>query len=52
LNKELSEGNENFGKSMLAKYVDFSLGTFIPVIIFIIFINTVAKIYFGYDMFG
>ena len=52
LNKELSEGNENFGKSMLAKYVDFSLGTFIPVIIFIIFINTVAKIYFGYDIFG
>ena len=52
LNKELSEGNNTFGKSMLAKYVDFSLGTFIPVIIFIIFINTVAKIYFGYDIFG
>ena len=52
LNKELSEGNESFGQSFLAKYVDFSLGTFIPVIILIIFINTVAKIYFGYNMFG
>jgi len=52
LNKELSEGNENFGKSILAKYVDFSLGTFIPVVVAIIFINTVARIYFGYDLFG
>ena len=52
LNKELSEGNENFGQSILAKYVDFSLGTFIPVVVAIIFINTVARIYFGYDLFG
>jgi NSS family neurotransmitter:Na+ symporter len=52
LNKELSEGNDTFGQSLLAKYVDFSLGTFIPVIIFVIFISTVAKIYFGYNMFG
>ncbi|MBL4940107.1 MAG: sodium-dependent transporter [Colwellia sp.] len=52
LNKELSEGNENSGQSILAKYVDFSLGTFIPVVVAIIFINTVARIYFGYDFFG
>ncbi|MDN3652002.1 sodium-dependent transporter [Thalassotalea ponticola] len=52
LNLELSEGNKNFGKSFLAKYVDFSLGTFIPVILALIFINTVAKIYFGYNFFG
>ena len=52
LNKELSEGNENFGESVLAKYVDFSLSTFIPVVVAIIFITTVARIYFGYDIFG
>ncbi len=52
LNKELSEGNPSFGNSILAKYVDFSLGTFIPVIVAIIFITTVARIYFGYNIFG
>jgi len=52
LNKELSEGNPSFGNSILAKYVDFSLGTFIPVIVAIIFITTVARIYFGYNVFG
>ncbi|NMP15194.1 sodium-dependent transporter [Thalassotalea sp. Y01] len=52
LNAELSEGNDSFGKSFLAKYVDFSLGTFIPVILALILINTVAKIYFGYNVFG
>ncbi|WP_371186544.1 sodium-dependent transporter [Thalassotalea maritima] len=52
LNAELSEGNKSFGSSMLAKYVDFSLGTFIPVILALIFINTIAKIYFGYSVFG
>ncbi|OUS23218.1 sodium-dependent transporter [Thalassotalea sp. 42_200_T64] len=52
LNAELSEGNSSFSNSILAKYVDFSLGTFIPFILAAIFINTVAKIYFGYDVFG
>ncbi|WP_068544751.1 sodium-dependent transporter [Thalassotalea crassostreae] len=52
LNAELSEGNPSYGKSFLAKYVDFSLGTFIPFILAAIFINTVAKIYFGYDVFS
>jgi len=52
LNKELSEGNPSFGNSILARYVDFSLGTFIPVIVAIIFITTVARIYFGYNVFG
>jgi len=52
LNKELSEGNPSFGQSILAKYVDFSLGTFIPVIVAIIFITTVARIYFGINIFG
>ncbi|WNC67970.1 sodium-dependent transporter [Thalassotalea nanhaiensis] len=52
LNEELSQGNEGFANTFLAKYVDFSLGTFIPFILAAIFINTVAKIYFGYDVFS
>ncbi|MGL1955885.1 MAG: sodium-dependent transporter [Colwellia sp.] len=52
LNQEMSEGNPNFGNTLLAKYVDFSLGTFIPVIVFVIFVTTVARIYFGYNIFG
>lgn len=52
LNKELSEGNPSFGKSLLAKYVDISLGTIIPVVVAIIFISTVSRIYFGYNIFG
>jgi len=52
LNAELSEGNPSFGKSILAKYVDFSLGTIIPVVVAAIFIITVARIYFGYNVFS
>jgi NSS family neurotransmitter:Na+ symporter len=52
LNEELSIGNPTFGKSILAKYVDVSLGTFIPVIVAVIFITTVARIYFGVNIFS
>ncbi|TLU67204.1 sodium-dependent transporter [Thalassotalea litorea] len=52
LNAELSEGNPGFAQSFIAKYVDFSLGTFIPFILAVIFINTVAKIFFGHDFIG
>lgn len=52
LNAELSEGNKGFADTFLAKYVDFSLGTFIPVVLVVILFNTVAKIYFGYSVFG
>jgi neurotransmitter:Na+ symporter, NSS family len=52
LNAELSEGNPNFGRSLLAKYVDFSLGTIIPAVVAVIFFTTVARIYFGINVFG
>jgi NSS family neurotransmitter:Na+ symporter len=52
LNKELSEGNPSFGQSILAKYVDFSLGTIIPAVVLVIFVTTVARIYFGINIFG
>ncbi|WP_371373700.1 sodium-dependent transporter [Thalassotalea aquiviva] len=52
LHAELSAGNPGFANSFLAKYVDFSLGTIIPVVLLVIFINTVAKIYFGHALIG
>ncbi|KKO45713.1 sodium-dependent transporter [Arsukibacterium ikkense] len=50
LDAEMSQGNDSFAGSFLQKYVNFSLGTFIPAILAIIFVNTVLTIYFGYNM--
>jgi len=47
LNAEIESGNENYKGTFLERYVNFSVGTFIPVILFLIFINTVAIKYFG-----
>ncbi|MCC5450322.1 sodium-dependent transporter [Rheinheimera sp. UJ51] len=47
---EISDGNQRFAGSFLQKYVNFSLGTFIPLILAIIFINTVSTIYFGKNL--
>lgn len=47
LNKALEEGEPSFKGSLFQKYVDFSIGTFIPFILLLIFINTVALKYFG-----
>ncbi|RUO60475.1 sodium-dependent transporter [Pseudidiomarina insulisalsae] len=44
---EMSEGNAAYKTSLLHKYVNFSVGTFIPVILAIIFANTVATKFFG-----
>lgn len=52
LNEELSIGNPKFSKTFLARYTHFSLGTFIPVIVAVIFIDTVARIYFDYHFFS
>jgi NSS family neurotransmitter:Na+ symporter len=50
LDKEIADGNPGFAGSMLQKYVNFSLGTFIPLILLIIFVNTVSTIYFGKNL--
>jgi len=50
-NDSLSEGNTKFAGSLLQKYMNFSLKTFIPVILVVIFINTVLDIYFGMPLF-
>ncbi|MFD1215665.1 MULTISPECIES: sodium-dependent transporter [Microbulbifer] len=45
--RELQEGDSGFAGTLSQKYVNFSLGTFIPFILLIIFINTVALKFFG-----
>lgn len=51
-NHELEKGSANFQNSFFEKYVNFSVGTFIPVILFLVFINTVALKYFGQALIG
>lgn len=43
----LAEGNESYAQSWLKRYISFSLTTIIPIILAVVFINTVASIYFG-----
>jgi neurotransmitter:Na+ symporter, NSS family len=52
LNAELDKGAPNYKASWVEKYVDFSVGTFIPVILFLIFINTVSLKFFGSALIG
>jgi len=51
-NKELDEGAPDFKNSLSERYVNFSLGTFIPVVLLGIFILTVALEYFGVALIG
>jgi NSS family neurotransmitter:Na+ symporter len=52
LNHELSVGNDGFEGSLMQKYINFSLGTFIPIVLLAIFLNTVAQKYFAISLFG
>lgn len=47
----LAEGNRSYSQSLLKRYVSFSLTTFIPVILALVFINTVASIFFAAPLF-
>ena len=47
----LGEGNASYHKSILKRYVSFSLMTFIPVVLAVVFINTVASIFFASPLF-
>ena len=51
-NAELDKGAPTFKKSLFERYVNISVGTFIPVILLAIFINTVAVKYFGTSLLG
>jgi NSS family neurotransmitter:Na+ symporter len=50
-NKELSDGLEKGKHSILLKYSDIALKTYIPVILAVVFVNTVAMKFFGYKLF-
>ena len=50
LTAELSEGNANYQSSWLEKYVSFAIGTFIPLILAVVFINTVLTKFFNYSI--
>jgi neurotransmitter:Na+ symporter, NSS family len=45
LSEELSKGDPDYEGSMLQKYINFSLGTVIPVVLLVVFISTVYQIY-------
>ena len=47
----LAVGNKHYANSLLKRYISFSLSTFIPVILAVVFINTVASIYFSAPLF-
>lgn len=47
LTAELSEGNPGYGNSWFGKYVNVAIGTFIPVILAAVFINTVLNKFFA-----
>ena len=49
---EVGVGDESYTSSLLASYVNLSLGTFIPLFLLLVFANNVAQIYFGYNLFG
>lgn len=51
-NRELETGDTGPRNSLLERYVDFSLGTIIPAILLLIFINTVALKFFGVSLLG
>ena len=52
LSEELSIGNKDYKGSWVERYINFSLGTFIPFIVLLIFINTVATKFFEISLFG
>jgi neurotransmitter:Na+ symporter, NSS family len=52
LSEELAQGDDDYRGSFLERYINFSLGTVIPVILFLVFLNTVAVKFFAYNLFG
>ncbi|MBX2848521.1 MAG: sodium-dependent transporter [Acidiferrobacterales bacterium] len=52
MNQELLEGDEAYTGSLTKKYVDLSITTFIPLILFFVFLNTVAIKFFAFNIFA
>jgi NSS family neurotransmitter:Na+ symporter len=52
LSREIDEGAQHYAQSAFERYVNFSISTFIPIILLLVFINTVALKYFGASLIG
>lgn len=50
LSKELATGDDKFSGSWIEKYLNFSLRTFIPVVLLFVFLNSVSQKYFAFDL--
>lgn len=50
-NNEIAEGDPSYKSSWFEKYVSFSLATIIPLVLLIVFVNTVALKFFGISLF-
>lgn len=51
MNNELSIGDDGHEHSFTKKYINFSLGTFVPAILFLVFLSTVLAKFFGVSIF-
>ena len=51
-NAALEVGSEGLRRSLLERYIDFSLATFIPVVLLLVFISSVSAKFFGVDFLG
>ncbi len=50
LSSELAQGDPHFRGSLTERYVNFSLRTFVPVILLFVFLNSASQKYFAYDL--
>ncbi len=51
-NQELEQGDDCYRGSWVERYVDLALGSIIPLVLLVVFINTVALKFFGESLFG
>ncbi len=50
LSAELSRGDAEYAGSFVEKYVNFSLRTFVPVVLLFVFLNSISQKYFAFDL--
>lgn len=49
---EIEHGESGFQSSILQKYLRYTLGTIIPLILLAVFANNVSRLYFAHNLFG
>jgi len=50
--REIEQGESGFQSSLLQKYLKYTLGSVIPLILLAVFANNVAHLYFAHNLFG